>query len=174
MVNDVSRAFFHAKVERDVYIQLPDKGRKDGEENLCGKLRISMYGTRDAAQNWYKEYSQQLIKIGFTQGKASPCTFYSPTRQIRTYVHGDDYVSAGMPKDLEWMKEELEKKYQVKTQILSPNQNQQREITILNRIVSWDGTKGFVYEADLRHAEIVLEQLKLKGAKEVTTPGTWN
>ena len=102
--------FFHAKVERDVYIQLPEEDRGPGEEAMCGKLRLSMYGTRDAAQNWYKEYSQQLIQVGFIQGIASPCTFYHPKRNIRTYVHGGDYVSIGMPKALEWMKQELEKK----------------------------------------------------------------
>ena len=109
MVNDISLAFFHARVERDVYVQLPEEDKEVGDDNMCGKLRPSMYGTRDAAQNWYKEYSQQLIGIGFTQGKASPCTLYHPTRNIRTYVHGDDYVSSGMPKELEWMKKELEK-----------------------------------------------------------------
>ena len=84
MVNDISRAFFHAKVERDVYIQLLDEDKKAGEENMCGKSRLSMYGTRDAAQNWYKEYSQQLIQMGFIQGTAFPCTFHHPARQIRT------------------------------------------------------------------------------------------
>ena len=99
-----------------------------------------MYGTRDAAQNSYKEYSQQLIKIGFIQGKASPCIFYHPTRHIRTYVHGVDYMSAGMQENLKWMKYELENKYQVKTQTLGPKDGQQRERKSLNRIVSWDDT----------------------------------
>ena len=51
MVNDKSRVFFHAKVERDVYVQLAPEDTLPGEEGLCGKLRYSMYGTRDAAQN---------------------------------------------------------------------------------------------------------------------------
>ena len=139
---------------------------------MCGNLRLSMYGTRDAAQNWYKEYSQQLIKAGFIQRIASPCTFYNPDRNMRTYVHGGDYVSTGLPKDLEWMRKELEKKYQVKTQILGPHEGQQRQITILNRIVTWNNSKGLNYEADPRHVEIVLEQLKMEDAKAVTTPGT--
>ena len=172
MVNDISRAFFHARVERDVYIQLPDEDRKAGEDDLCGKLRLSMYGTRDAAQNWYKEYSQQLVKMGFIQGIASPCTFFHPTRHIRTYVHGDDYVSIGLPANLNWMREELQKKYQVKTQVLGPNEGRQKQVKILNRLVSWDGTRGLLYEADPRHAEIVVNQLRLQEAKGVTTPGT--
>lgn len=42
----------------------------------------------------------------------------------------------------------------------------------MNRIISWKGSQGSVYEADPRHIEIIIEQLSLKDAKEVTTPGT--
>ena len=41
----------------------------------------------------------------------------------------------------------------------------------MNRIVSWNGAEGLVYEADPRHVEIILEQLQLQDAKEVTMPG---
>ena len=172
MVNDISRAFFHAKVEREVYVELPAEDRKPGEEHLCGKLRFSMYGTRDAAQNWYNEYFQQLVRSGFVQGLASRCTFYHLEKQIRTYVHGDDYVSTGRPESFEWMRKELEKKCQVKTQVLGPNAGQQKQVKLLNRIVIWDSSKGIVCEADPRHAEIVIEQLKLGEAKEVSSLGT--
>ena len=171
MVNDITRAFFHAKVELDVFIQLLDEDRKVGEERMCGELRLSMYGTRDAAQNWYNEYSQQLIRMGSIQGTSSPCTFYNPARRIRTYVHGDDYVSTGLPENLNWMKRELEKKYQVKTQMLGLDKDQLSQVNILNRIVSWEGARGFVYEVDPRHVEIVVNQLKLQDAKEVSTLG---
>lgn len=68
MINDVSRAFFHAKATRDVYVQFPDEDKVAGEEGMCGKFNYSMYGTRDAAQNWQGEFSQQLVSNGFTRG----------------------------------------------------------------------------------------------------------
>ena len=46
---DIRKAFFHADARREVYIELP---MEDHEEGKCGKLRKSLYGTRDAAQNW--------------------------------------------------------------------------------------------------------------------------
>ena len=49
---DISRAYFQADALRDVYVQLPDE---DAEPGMCGKLVKSMYGTRDAAQNWGEE-----------------------------------------------------------------------------------------------------------------------
>ena len=55
---DVRRAYSHAKARRDVYVQLPPE---DQEEGMCGKLMKSMYGTRDAAQNWEQEYATAFV-----------------------------------------------------------------------------------------------------------------
>ena len=43
---------------------------------------------------------------------------------------------------------------------------------ILNRIVQWRGETGIVYEADPRHAELIIEDLQLSGSKSNITPGT--
>ena len=145
---------------------------KVGEEKLCGKLNFSMYGILDAAQNWYQEYLEQLIQIGFQQGKASPCLFYNEDKGIRTYVHGDDYVSTGKPEALKLMKGQLEKKYTVKTQILGPGQGDQQCIKIFNRVFTWTAKEGKTYGADPRHVEIILKQLDMTNAKSVITPGT--
>ena len=112
------------------------------------------------------------MAIGFTQGTASPCTFYHKHRGIRTYVHGDDYVSTGAPHQLDWMRKQLENKYQVKTQFLGPEKHHQQELRIPNRIVQWDGAQGLLYEVGPRHAELIIEHLQLGNAKSVVTPGT--
>ena len=44
-----------------------------------------------------------------------------------------------------------------------------REIRILNRIFSWGGD-GITYEPDPRHAELIVRELGLDGAKGVATP----
>ena len=171
MMNDVSRAFFHAKAKRQVYVQLAVEDQEHGQERMCGRLNCSMYGTRDVAQNWFDEYSQMLVSIGFRQGAASPCVFFHKERNIRTFVRGDDYVSTGKPNDLQWMKRKLEEKYQIKTQMLGHGKEYTGEVKILNRIVVWNQIEGITYEADPRHVEIILEQLNLKDAETVTTPG---
>ena len=58
MVNDVSRAFLHAKVKRDVYVALPPEDRTEQDQGKCAKLEFSMYGARDAAINWHDECTQ--------------------------------------------------------------------------------------------------------------------
>ena len=172
MVNDVSRAFFHAKARRDVYVQIADEDEQPGDEHMCGELNYSRHGTRDVAQNWANEYAEMLVSIGFVQGSASPCVFYHKERQIRTFVHRDDYVSTAMPKQLEWLKGELERKYKINIQWLGSEKPCQQEVNILNRIVGWDDVRGLVFEADPRHAEIIIEQLKFTEANVVFTFGT--
>ena len=63
------------KACREVFVQLANEDKQPGEERMCGRLNYFMYGMRDAAQNWAKEYSDMLVSIGFKQGTASPCVF---------------------------------------------------------------------------------------------------
>ena len=100
MVKDVSRAYFHVKALRKVYSEISEEDREPGYENMLGPLQYNMYGTRDAALNWHEHYRQHLIDLGFTQGTASPRLFYHPTRGIRKFVHGDDYVSVAHGEEL--------------------------------------------------------------------------
>ena len=72
---DVSRAHFYAPAVREVYIQLPDGDPRHGEDDVCGRLLRTMYGTLDAAEQWGDHYTAKLLKAGFTQGVSSPCQF---------------------------------------------------------------------------------------------------
>ena len=56
--------------------------------------------------------------------------------------------------------------------MLGPGSENQQILNIMNRVVTWDQSKGLSYEADPRHVEILLQQLKMTDAKPVTTPGT--
>ena len=138
---------------------------------MVGELNYSMYGTRDAAQNWGEECANTMKSIGFEQGTASPCTFSHADRGLRCYIHGDDFVTIGKDLDLKWMQKELEKVYEIKTQVLGPGKEDSQQVRVLNRILTW-GSGGISYEADPRHAEIAVKELNLVDAKGVVTPGT--
>ena len=60
MYADVSRAYLYAKAVRPVYVKLPEEDLEPGDEGRCGRLRMSMYGTRDAALNWSGPWSMRL------------------------------------------------------------------------------------------------------------------
>ena len=79
MYADESRAYSYAKAVRPVYVNLPDEDRAEGDEQMCGRLMMSMYGTRDAAINWAAEYTDTLIKDGCRRGEANICLFHHPS-----------------------------------------------------------------------------------------------
>ena len=60
MYAKVSRAYFYAKAERPVFVKLPEEDLEPGVEGKCGRSKMSLYGTRDAALNWSKEYGDTL------------------------------------------------------------------------------------------------------------------
>ena len=168
---DVSRAYFYAKAVRPVYVRLPSEDRESGDEGKCGKLRMSMYGTRDAALNWSMEYTSTLLASGFVQGKASPCLFHHPQKQVAVMVHGDDFIAVGSKENVKHTEDVLREKYKIKVEHLGDGPECVKEVKILNKIVRYT-TTGVELEADPRHAEMVINDLGLKGAKGSTIPGS--
>ncbi len=167
---DIKRAYFHAKCIRDVYVDLPPR---DMQEGMCGNLEKAMYDTRDAAQNWERQYESTFIGLGFKQGKSPPCLFYHPGRDLRVVVHGDDFTFTFMGEDsgLKWITQEPQKVYELKVRAtLGPDPNDDKSVRIPNRIVSWN-ERGIQYEPDQRHVEIVIKALGLEKGKSVVTLG---
>ena len=138
MVIDISRAYFNAKKDPEAsptYVELPeeDPGKAAG---LAGLLRVHMYGTRAAADGWHSEYSGVLTDIGFERGDASACVFRHRERRLVTSVHGDDFTTSGPKQELDWMKAQLELKYELtESPRLGPGPKDGKEVKILNRIV---------------------------------------
>ena len=53
--------------------------------------------------------------------------------------------------------------------MLGPQAKHSKSIRVLNRVLTW-ANHGITYEADQRHADIVVQELGLQDAKSVTTP----
>ena len=170
MYADVSRAYFYAKAERPVFVKLPEEDREEGDGNKCGRLRMSMYGTRDAALNWSKEYAGTLAKAGFTQGRSNPCLFRNEDMDVSIMVHGDDFVAVGSEENLKTTRAVLEEKYKIKVEVLGDGEGQSRELRILNKVVRIT-EEGIELEADPRHVELTIRDLGLQAAKTSAVPG---
>ena len=86
-------------------------------------------------------------------------------------MHGDDYVTAGLPEDLEWLEKQLSEAYELQTQKLGDEEGAQLEGKVLNRIVRRTAT-GWETEADPRHAELMIAQLGSSTERMLDTPGS--
>ena len=113
MVCDVSRAFFYAPVQHEIVVELCEEAKNTIENNMCAKLRMSMYGTKAAAQNWQKKVQETMATLDFSIGKASPVLFCHLQRSLKCLVHGDDFVVSREPVHLVWMRNELESKLEI-------------------------------------------------------------
>ena len=74
---------------RPVFIEIPKEDRDPSgkDKDMVGKLNLSLYGTRDAAQNVQKEYIGFMVALGFNVGGASPCNCHHSRLDITCAVH---------------------------------------------------------------------------------------
>ncbi len=65
----------------------------------------------------------------------------------------------------------MEEQYEIKSEHLGPEDGPKQEIRVLNRVLRWTDD-GLEYEPDQRHAELIIRDLGMDGAKPVSTPAT--
>ena len=87
---------------------------------MCGLLRYSLYGTRDAAQNWEEELASTLTGFRLTRGSACPCVWRGRIKgeDVVATVHGDDITIGGQRTAVEFLAKMISKKYEIKKQEL--------------------------------------------------------
>ena len=71
---------------------------------------------------------------------------------------------------MKWLRGEMDKRFKVKTQVIGSGLEEEQEGRILNRIIRCT-VKGWEYEPDQRHAELIVKELGLEDAKGTDTPG---
>ena len=160
IVCHVRRAYLYAQINRDVFIELPEEDLHQGE-NLVGKLRLCLYGTRTP--------SLHLESVGFTRGRGHPRVSFKEKKGIKALVHRDDCVASGSASSLEGFKKEMEKAYEIQTQRIGGEEGRPRKEQVLDGIIRCTD-HGFEKEADPRHAELVMEQKQVEGEKCINIP----
>ena len=165
---DVSRAYFYAPAARPVYVRLPPEDTEEGDHGMCGRLRVSMYGTR--ALNLAAEYAGTLKAAGFRQGVANPCLFHKDTTNTTVMVHCDDFAAIGKEEDLKEVEKALSDKYKTKVERLGPNKQDCQEIKVFNKIIRYTSS-GIELEADPCHAELIVRELNVTKCTPSRVPG---
>ncbi len=167
-VLDARKAHLHAFADRTVFTRLPPEVDEPG---YCARLVRCLYGTRDAPKRWEAFLAEQLVALGFVRGRASPCCYYNAALGVRCIVHGDDFVLTGRACALDEVKVGMHARFLLKELgRLGGGQGELRELRVLNRVIRWTPA-GLKYEADPRHAEIIVRGVA--GAERaLSAPGT--
>ncbi len=91
---------------------------------------------------------------------------------MRVVVYGDDFTVVGSCDDIDWFEGKMQERYEItKRGRLGSDKKDEKEITLLNRVVRWVDNVGLEIEADPRQAERLVAQLGMTGANPVGTPG---
>ena len=104
---DVRRAYFYAPARRRMFVELPPEDDKPGDEHMCGLLQYSLYGTRDAPQNWEEELASTLSDLKLTRGIIKG-------EDVVATVHGDDITVGGERSAVELLNKMTSKRYEMK------------------------------------------------------------
>lgn len=94
---DINNAFFHGTLDEEVYI-IPPEGYEKAKGKVC-KLNKSLYGLKQASRQWNKEFTQFLLRNGFSQSKQDYSLFTKGTIDSQSFlavlVYVDDSLITG-------------------------------------------------------------------------------
>ena len=170
MLIDVKKAFLYGKIERSVYVDLPEEDEMSKSGLYVGKLIKAMYGTRDAPAVWQLELEGTLRDMGFVTSKSTPCLYFNASTELRIVAHVDDLLIEGSSEELESFRKRLTEKYEIKSSILGPDSNEESSIVYLGRKISWE-THGLAWEGDEKMVRDLVTEWELSDCKKADTPG---
>ena len=168
---NVSRAYFDAKAQRPVLIRLPAEDRMGSDAGKVGLMKKSMYGTRDAASNWERDWQGHVLKWGFQLGASSKNLFHHEEDRVPGLTHGDDFVFTGPTEKLMKIEKRMKEVYPISAKIISHGSS--KSIKTLNRRLHW-GERGIMYQHDPRHVDVLVKDLGLEHGNSVQTPAAPN
>ena len=137
-----------------------------GSAWVVGRLKKALYGTRDAPQLWQKELRSTVKDLGFKDSRFHPGFFHHEGRDIALVSHVDDLLIGGTSEDLVWSRKSIGKKYAIKGTDI---ENAKDGLKFLGRRIGRRG-HGYVWSADPKHREILLDEWGLVNANPVSTP----
>ena len=111
-----------------------------------------------------------MTSMGFEAGGYNACTYFHRQRNLISMAHGDDFATTGKDEDAKWLETKLKERFEIKTHLIGKTENMSQEGKVLNRVLRRT-EDGWEYEADPRHAELLVKSLNSEEATPVSTAG---
>lgn len=92
----MNNAFLDGDFHEDVFMQLPPRFRRKGEQLVC-KLQKSLYGLKEASRNWYSKFFEVLINFSFKHSTSESSLFclHCEYGYVFLLLYVDDIVLTG-------------------------------------------------------------------------------
>jgi len=165
---DVQTAFLNATLKEEVYMKQPQNYEvesNNGKELVC-KLNKSIYGLKQASNEWNKEVSKTIESLGFTRCKSDTCVYWkriSNGNIIILAIFVDDIIVIHSPEDSnEWnkLKQNFKQKYKVKD-------NTNSNLVLGMKIERGDKSMRIIQELQIAKT---LKQFAMENCKSMDTP----
>src|ERR1041385_7826172 len=75
---DVKTRFLNGELEEEIYMDQPDGFVVKGEERKVCKLLKSLYGMKQAPNQWHEKFDRTLTSAGFVINEDDRCLYYRP------------------------------------------------------------------------------------------------
>ena len=114
---DINNAFLHGTLDEEVYI-IPPEGYEKAKGKVC-KLNKSLYGLKQASRQWNKEFTQFLLRNGFSQSKQDYSLFTKGKMDSQSFlailVYVDDVLITGEnPTQINDLKNKIHEAFTIK------------------------------------------------------------
>jgi len=161
---DIKNAFLNADLTEEIYMRQPKEYEVKGKEHYVLKLNKNIYGLKQSANLWNKNISNELEKLGYTQGKTESCIYIKHNKDIICYItiYVDDIIIASnSTEEIIKLEKALSNTY---------------TLTKLGRIKEYSGIQidtdkeGIYYIHQRKHIYNILKTYGLKDAKGSKTP----
>ena len=115
---DVTSAFLYGKLNRRIFVELPEKLKRKHGNDYCWSTTRSLYGLNDAPLAWHKRIKQTFLNIGFNSCPIEPALFYYNEGNTKTFMlcYVDDLLYFGTNEShLDEVEKKLKKSFELKS-----------------------------------------------------------
>ena len=119
MQSCTSTCHVHTSMQRACVDTITSGGQNRCRRSEVGLMKKNVYGTRDAASNWERDWQEHVKSWGPQLGLSSKNPFHRGRNRVSGMTHGDDFVLTGPTKRLTELKNKMTGVYPVKTKIIS-------------------------------------------------------
>ena len=95
-----------------------------------------------------------MKEMGFKECKVTNGVYTHLERDLRAVVHVDDFLLSGESHQLQWFRDHLAQKYELKVEVAGWAHGDSRELHFLGRVIRLDQT-GIELEGDDKHVAIM-------------------
>lgn len=92
----VKTTFLNGDIDETIYMTQPENFVSYDEKGMVCKLKISIYGLKQASRQWYHKFHQVVISFGFDMNVVDDCVYlkFSGRKFIFLVLYVDDILLA--------------------------------------------------------------------------------